>query len=297
MGWKPMPRCKLAYIDRRQNRWYDAVRNLDRAVELDPRNIKVLAGAAGTYHLLREYKRETDALDRLIALEPNNIDYRQARAWLDVRERADTRAVRALLEKIAVDTPRSARWRLNLALYDRDVIAADRALAVLGALGEDIADGGRGGVQFSRAYEQALVARIKGDVAAAHAAFTVARAEQEKAVSARPDYGPPLCVLGLIDAGLGRKEDALREGRKALELASIANDSFDGVDVLYVYAMICAWTGERDLALEQLKTVAKIPAGPSYGELRLNPIWDPLRGDPRFEKIVASLAPKEMVSK
>ncbi len=126
------------------------------------------------------------------------------------------------------------------------------------------------------------------------AAFSAARAQQEKAVRAQPDYGPALCVLGLIDAALGRKEEALREGRRAIELALIAKDSFDGVDVLYIYAVICAWTGERDLAIEQLETLAKIPAGPSYGDIRLSPNWDPLRGDPRFEKIAASLAPKEM---
>jgi len=128
--------------------------------------------------------------------------------------------------------------------------------------------------------------------AGARAAFAAARVRQEEAVRARPDYGPPLCALGLIDAGLGRKEEALREGRRALELAPMANDHFDGVDALYVYAVICAWTGERDLAIEQLETLAKIPAGPSYGDLRLSPNWDSLRGDPRFEKIVASLAPR-----
>ena len=63
------------------------------------------------------------------------------------------------------------------------------------------------------------------------------------------------------------------------------------------FAMICAWIGERELALEQLEAITKIPGGPSYGELRSDPMWDALRGDPRFEKIVASLAPKEMVSK
>jgi tetratricopeptide (TPR) repeat protein len=198
----------------------------------------------------------------------------------------------AILEKIPADSPGSARWLFDVALYDRDAVAADRALAVLGARSDDIVDSGRGGTQFSQAYEQGLVARMKGDAAAAHAAFTVARAQQEEVVRARSDYGPPLCVLGLIDAGLGRKEEALREGRRALELAPMANDHFDGVDVLYVYAVICTWTGERDLATEQLETLAKIPAGPSYGDLRLSPNWDSLRGDPRFEKIVASLAPK-----
>jgi len=285
------------YIDRRQSRWHDAVGNFERATELDPRNVKILIDVAVTHHLMRNYGQERRTIDRLIALEPNNVDHRLGRAWIDVRERANTRAVHAVLEKILADDPESAGSRLDLALYDRDAVAADHALAVLAARGEDTFDAGRGGMQFSRAYLQGSVARMKGDAAAAHVAFTVARAQQEEAVRARPDYGPPLGVLGLIDAGLGRKEEALREGRRALELVPMAKDSLDEVDVRYVYAVICAWTGERDLAVEQLETLAKIPAGPSYGDIRLNPNWDPLRGDPRFQKIVASLAPKETANR
>ncbi len=285
------------FIDRRQSRWHDAVRDFERAMELDPRNVKILTSAATTYGLLREYKQGREVFDRVVALEPNNIGHRLVRAWIDVKERADTRAVHAVLEKILADNPESASLRLGLALYERDAVAADHALAALAALGEDTFDAGRGGMQFSRAYLQGSAARMKGDAAAAHAAFTVAHAQQEEAVRAQPDYGPALCVLGLIDAGLGRKEEALREGRRALELAPMVKDSLDGVDVLYIYAVICAWSGERDLAVEQLETLAKIPAGPSYGDLRLSPNWDPLRGDPRFEKIVASLAPKEVANR
>src|SRR5437762_1768373 len=285
------------YIDRRQSRWHDAVGNFERATELDPRNVKILIDVAVTHHLRRNYGRDRRTIVRLIALEPNNVDHRLGRAWIDVRERANTRAVHAVLEKILADDPESAGSRLDLALYDRDAVAADHALAVLVGRGEDTLCAGRGGLQFSRAYLQGSVARMKGDAAAAHAAFTVARARQEAAVRAQPDYGPPLGVLGLIDAALGRKEEALLEGRRALELVPMAKDSLDEVDVRYVYAVICAWTGERDLAVEQLETLAKIPAGPSYGDIRLNPNWDPLRGDPRFQKIVASLAPKEVVSK
>jgi TolB-like protein/Tfp pilus assembly protein PilF/predicted Ser/Thr protein kinase len=284
-------------IDRRQSRWHDAVRNFERATALDPRNVRILTSAAGTYHLMRNYGQERRTIDRLIALEPNNIGHRLGRAWIDVRERADTRAVHAVLEKILADNPDSAHLRLDLALYERDAVAADHALAALGALGEDTFDAGRGGMRFSSAYLQGSVARMKGGAAAAHVAFTVARAQQEEAVRARPDYGPFLGVLGLIDAALGRKEEALREGRRALELAPMTKDSLDGVDVLYIYAVICAWTGERDLAIEQLETLAKIPAGPPYGDIRLSPNWDPLRGDPRFEKIVASLAPKEIANR
>jgi len=280
------------FIDRRQSRWHDAVRNFERATALDPRNVKILTSAAVTHHLMRNYGQERRTIDRLIALEANNIGHRLGRAWIDVRERANTRAVHAVLEKILADNPESAGSRLDLALYERDAVAADHALGTLAALGEDTFDAGRGEMQFSRAYLQGSVARMKGDAAAAHVAFTVARAQQEEVVRTRPDYGPALGVLGLIDAGLGRKEEALREGRRAIELAPIATDSLNGIDVLYNYAVICAWTGERDLAIEQLETLAKIPAGPSYGDIRLSPNWDPLRGDPRFEKIVASLAPK-----
>jgi tetratricopeptide (TPR) repeat protein len=133
---------------------------------------------------------------------------------------------------------------------------------------------------------------MKGDTIGVQATFSAARVLQEKAVRAQPDDGTVLCVLGLLDAGLGRKEEALREGRRALEMAPLTKDSLDYADVLYFYAVICAWTGERDLAIEQLETLAKIPAGPSYGDIRLSPNWDPLRGDPRFEKIVNSLAPR-----
>jgi len=110
----------------------------------------------------------------------------------------------------------------------------------------------------------------------------------------------------LIDAILGKKEEALSEGRRAMELGARAlptaqdpmfGQSTNEASVKKSFAMICAWAGEPDLAVEQLEAVTKIPGGPSYGELRLDPMWDPLRGDPRFEKIVASLAPKEMVSK
>jgi hypothetical protein len=99
-------------------------------------------------------------------------------------------------------------------------------------------------------------------------------------------------LLGLIDAGLGRKDEALREGRQAVELLPVTKNALDGPDILYFYGVICAETGEHDLAIEQLKTLAKIPAGASYGDLRLDSSWEPLRNDPRFQKLVASLAPR-----
>jgi len=284
------------YIDRRQNRWHEAVRNFERAMELDPRNVKIFTGAAVTYSVMRDYGQARETSDRLITLEPNNIHARVLRARIDFDERADTRPLHAVIEKILRDDPASAGnlvgWRFYLALYEHDFASADRALAPLIENKHTTFRVRWDEIYFSRAYAEGLLARIKGDAAAARAAFTAARA-QEEAVRARPDDGQTFCLLGLIDAGLGRKEEALREGRRALELIPVAKDTNAGPQVLYFFAVICAWTGERDLAIEQLETLAKMPLGVSYGELRLDPHWDPLRGDPRFDKIVASLAPKE----
>ena len=142
-----------------------------------------------------------------------------------------------------------------------------------------------------------VVARLKGDETSARAAFMKARAQQEEEIRGHPDNTGLLSELGLIDAGLGRKEEALSEGRRAMELAPGVKDASTDPYVKMCFAIICAWTGERELALGQLEALTKAPGSHTYGDLRLSPMWDPLRGDPRFEKIVASLAPKETVSK
>jgi tetratricopeptide (TPR) repeat protein len=140
---------------------------------------------------------------------------------------------------------------------------------------------------------EGIIASIAKDDARAQASFTAARAEQEKIIQAQPNYGPALCVLALADAALARKEQALREGRRAVELCPIEKDAVRGVAMVKYLAMIAAWAGEKDLACEQLAIAIGRPGDLSYGQLKLMPFWDPLRGDPRFEKILASLAPKE----
>jgi tetratricopeptide (TPR) repeat protein len=145
---------------------------------------------------------------------------------------------------------------------------------------------------FPIPFRKGFVARTQGDTAAAHEAFSAAREQVERTVREQPDYGPALCVLGMIDAGLGRKEEAIREGRRACEILPLTQDATNGVNMIEFLAVIYAWTGEKDLAIEQLTTALQIPGIISYGQLRLHPYWDPLRGDLRFERIVASLAPK-----
>jgi serine/threonine-protein kinase len=133
---------------------------------------------------------------------------------------------------------------------------------------------------------------MTNDDAKARSAFTAALLEQEKIIGDQPNYGPALCVLGLIDAGLGRKEEALREGSRAVELLPVKKDTVGGTEIVKYLAIIAALVDDKDLACEQLAIVTSNPSSISYGQLKLLPFWDPLRGDPRFEKIVTSLAPK-----
>ena len=147
-------------------------------------------------------------------------------------------------------------------------------------------------MNFPRAYWEGVVARWQGDSGKAKAAFTAARSEVEKVVQKQPDFAAALSLLGMIDAGLGQKEAALREGRRACELLPISKDAVDGANFAVNLAQIYAWTGEKDLAIDQIAAVERVPNQLSYGFLKLQPQWDSLRGDTRFEKIVASRAPK-----
>src|SRR6266496_5957675 len=283
------------YIDRRQGHWDDAEHKLERAIELDPRNDDILFGAGFTYLCSRDYKRAREISDRGLALPTKSNYARLLPAWIDFHERGDCRPWHDVLEKILAENPASARdltrGRFFVSLYERDPVAVERALATLDYPAMNAR--GIGDVKFSPAYARGLIARINGDAAGAYDAFSAARAQQEKVVRAGPADSSKLCCLGLIDGSLGRKEEALSEGRRAVELLPATKDALSGTEILYFYAVICAWTGERDQAIDHLKTLATLQAGVSYGEIHLDPFWDPLRGDPGFEQIVASLAPKE----
>ena len=133
---------------------------------------------------------------------------------------------------------------------------------------------------------------MQGDTSTANESFLRARTEVERDVQERPEYGPPLSVLGMIDAMLGRADDAIREGRRAVELLSVDQDSINGSHLLMNLAIIYAAAGQKDLAVETINLLLSKPGDGSYGEFRLNLFWDPLQDHPGFQKIVASLAPR-----
>jgi TolB-like protein/Tfp pilus assembly protein PilF len=279
------------FIARRQGHWEESATNLKRALELDPRNLFFRQQLSFNYQFQRRYRDLAAVLDRALKQVPSDPDTRVARALVDLEERADSKPVHATIEAVVAEDPVAAktiaeRW-LYVALCERDNLAVSRALAVIPPEGLSV-----GSTWSPRAYFEALAARARGDATVARTAFTTARAEVEKIVREQPDYAQGLTVLGLIDAGLGRKDDAIREGRRAVELVPITKDALDGSDMMLNLTIIYAWTGEKDLALKQLAEAARIPSTLNYGWLRLHPEWDPVRGDPRFENIVASLAPK-----
>jgi serine/threonine protein kinase/Flp pilus assembly protein TadD len=280
------------YIQRRQGRWEESTRNLEHAIDLDPRNFFTLQQIGLSYGVLRRYAEQTSVLDRALAIEPNDVNIKVELAAVPFHWKADTGPLHRAIDSIRATNPGAlpnvANDWLSCALAERDVAAAENALNAFGQIPlTDYA------VHLNRPLMEGVIARMTKDEGTARAAFMAARGEQEKAVQSEPNYGPPLCVLGLIDASLGRKEEALREGRRAVELLPVEKDAINGPLMITYLAMIAAWADDKDLACEQLGIAVRPPSTVSYGQLKLLPFWDPLRGDPRFEKIVASLAPKK----
>ena len=291
----------MGFVLRRQGHWEESTRSLERAFELDPRNVNTLYQIGLSYGGFRRYAEQKSKFDRILTIEPDNLGAKAERAFVDVNWKADTGPLHQLIDEIRATNPAAmpkiadSNARLVCALAERDVAAAKEAL-----IASDEIPLGSDPVHFTRSFVEGIIARMTNDEHKAQLAFTAARAQQEKTVQAQPDYGPAWCVLGVIDAALGRKEEALREGRRAVELLPVGKDPFNGMLMIKYLTMIAAWVGEKDLACEQIITVVRSPTGGlhlSYGELKLMPFWDPLRGEPCFEEIVASLAPKETASR
>jgi TolB-like protein/Tfp pilus assembly protein PilF len=282
------------YVARRRGKKEEGIRNLERALELDPRNFYLLQQMALSYLYQERYPETIAILDRALSIKPDDVDSKVICALVPLDWKADTRPLHQTIDEIRARQPDAIKtvadtW-LICTLAERDMAAARAALV---ALGDNLVT--NDAVHLRPHFCQGLVARMEKDEAKARAAFTEARAEQEKIVREQPDYGPALCVLGLIDAGLGRKDDALREGRRAIELMPVEKDSINGPHMITYFAITAAWVGDKDLALEELTKATQLHNswGPeTYGQLKLMPYWDPLRGDARFEEIVASLAPK-----
>jgi serine/threonine-protein kinase len=280
------------YIERRQGHWEKSLEEMKQALELDPRNFSTLQQISLTYQALHRYEEALSTLDSVLAIAPKDVASNVRRAWVAAEWRADLKPLHTTIETVVADNPSAPpvvvyRW-LDLALRERDPAAAERALAAMpsgGCYDENI--------PFPNSWCEGLVERMRGDEPAAHDAFIKARNELEQVLRNQSGYAQGLIALGVVDAALGNKEDAIREGERAVQLMPVSKSAIEGSVLTQYLAIIYAWTGDKDRAIERLAEAAKLPGSHvTYGYLRLHPLWDPLRGDRRFEAIVASLAPK-----
>src|SRR5438094_2000413 len=237
----------MGYIQRRQGRWEESTRNLKHALDLDPRHLETLQQIALSYGVLKRYADEKSVLDRALAIEPTDFDTKIAVAALQFHWNADTRPMHQTIDSIRSTNPEALSTavdeQLSCALAERDVAAAKDVLNTI-----DHTPLTDYTVHLNRPIIEGVVARMTQNDGDAHASFTAARAQQEQIVQSQPNYAAALCVLGLIDAGLGRREEALREGQRAVDLVPVEKDALVGPTMIKYLAMIAAWIGDKDLA-------------------------------------------------
>jgi tetratricopeptide (TPR) repeat protein len=285
----------LASIERRQGQWDEAIRHFEEARTIDPRNIGPNVDLAVTYLSLRRYADAARVFEEVLVWNPGDFNMQGFRAWVDVVAQADLRRLQSVVfgdSAKSADARILATLRLRLALFQRDYHAAEQALASYP--GPNIIDAGN---ISPKEFFTGLIAQGLADPAKAQTAFVAAREKAAAMVAERPDDAKALVILAEIDARLGRKAEAIREGEQATELRPLSKDAHEGPEILARLAGVLAQVGETHRALDLLEQVSKMPGSSSstyahYGLLKLSEVWDPLRGDPRFEKIVASLAPK-----
>jgi len=278
-----------AMIGRHENRWDASLANLQRATDLDPRNIEAAWDLGRIYLETRRYQ-ELEQLRAKQAASGTLENPLSKMAVADIRlAQGDPGAAQSLLKQVPLDfSPAAGIWdtRFQAALYSRDYDAANRMIAATPAKYADYAFDLDHGSEY---WADGQVARARGDKQKAVAAFAAARQKMEAQQGDKPKNAGYFANVAKLDAGLGRKEEAIREAQHAVEIQPIAKDSLNGPTWVANLALVYAWTGERDRALEQLEIVATLPGyGPTYGDLLLNPCWDSLRGDKRFDKIVAA---------
>ncbi len=282
------------YLDRRQGRWAESTNDFERACNLDPKNSEILMQLMYNYSLLNQYRDLERSLDRLVALDPDNPRWKVYKAWISVEEKAELSDLRAALEALPSPINNNETVftsRIYLSIFSRDWTKA-REL-VRSSTNEELPFGW-GGPMVPRVCQEIPIAKYQGEHPEMNAEFLAARNQVLRKVEGHPGDATLLSALGLIDAYLGRKQDALQETKRAVEMLPVSKDAFHGPPLVVNLEIAYALTNEPELAFQALDVSIKTPAsGITYGQLKLDPRWDPLRTDPRFEKLLAQLAPKE----
>ena len=284
-----------AWMDRRQGKWEKAIQDLNEAIARDPRNILSIHDLADTTALFGQFSASEKAYDRLIELLPDKPILKVEKAIIAILAIGDdgpTRSAIAALPASMADDTDVLSFRLNLALTDRDWRQGKEIIEKLKG-SEDVSQFAYGRRPVPVGCYSILIARLQGERPDSNPGFAEVREQLNQKVEKSPDNANLLSLLAVVDALLDNKAAAVFEGKCAVEILPISKDALDGPAVMTNLALVYAWTNEIDLAFETLVPLTTMPFGVYYGQLKLDPYWDPLRKDPRFDKLLAELAPKD----
>jgi hypothetical protein len=283
-----------AFMDRRQGHWEKAIQEFKDALERDPGNSISVENLALTLERTRQFRAAEQMYDRLIALRPDHAILDAQKPLLIYRETGDDTAIRAAIAAFpgSISDDRGVLClRLSFAFVDRDWAQAKELIEKLDG-GDDEGDFAYVAVNVPVGCYSILLARLQGEETAANRSFAETRELLNERAQKAPETAPFLSILAALDALLNNKEIAIAEAKRAVELMPISKDAVEGPLVQLNLAVVYAWTNELDLAFETLSPLTKIPNGLFYGELKRNPYWDPLRKDPRYDKLLGELAPR-----
>jgi TolB-like protein/Tfp pilus assembly protein PilF len=286
-----------AAIRRRQGRWNDNLELLKKSQTIDPGNANVAEEIAYTYSFLHDWPEAVRTQERVIALAPDSVNAKVLRAYLDFWSQGSTAALKNVLGQIppGVDPAglvTRARW--DMAMIQHDYAAADQAMTSC-----PLDQFQSGGQPTPKSFYRGCVALARGDEAAARTSFEAMLATFEAAVQQAPANALRHANLGLLYSFMGHKEEAIREGQRAVELMPDEKDAVFGPWMTGYLAMIYARVGEADSALPLLERLLASPGPVDYtnccitqNDLRHRWQWDPLRNNPRFQKLLTAPAPK-----
>jgi TolB-like protein/Tfp pilus assembly protein PilF len=281
----------LAYVARRRGEWDRSETYFNEAERLDPRNVNLLGQHALSYQSLRRFPEALRKLDQVLNITPEDVETVAQKAVIAQVEGDLPRAS----EILAAVGPNARMSELEPQSYQ--AILERRPAQIIPRLKEVLAkpDPALG---FYNGYLRFLLGRaqeLAGNHAAAQDSWREARSELEDFLKEQPENFKLIGVLATANAYLGDKAAAFKLVERAMAIVPIEKDAVEGPGSLEVLAEVAAQTGEHDRAIAALQKVLSIPGGTPLTPalLRLDPAWDPLRNDPRFQKLVASLAPKD----
>jgi TolB-like protein/Tfp pilus assembly protein PilF len=279
----------IGAIERRQGKWAEGIANLEKAALLSPKDAWILENLADSYYATRNFESADKTLDRAIEAAPNLLRARAQKARLAVDWKGDL----SVMEKELALLPPGLDPGGFLMFAHMELLLLQRrfsdALSLLNQSPQDVFHY----IKKPKEFFEGAIYTFLNDKEKALSAFERARTIAEKALRESPDDASRHEIVGMILAGLGEKDAAIAEGRRAVELTPESADAYDGPYLTASLAQIFAWVGEKDQAFRLLDHLLTIPNGLTVPRLKLDPAWDPLRGDPRFEKIVTSLAPEK----